>query len=355
MLDFLGRLKEKKIMSQKDIDNFKSYIDKKYATLGDEKKHAILKNSITYVVNRDLAELKIDNLEGFIKSLVEKSLFEDKEDLFADKIFHKVVLEGKPSENLFQSLTGWVSDKIEIPLHKDILEKYYHDHNYSNDSIILQESPVLPSPTLPQGKASNWILWCIIAIMTLLGVFTIKDNLFLVDSPVQLLQDLPQEESPKSGVPAYVLQKYRMPNRNFPHYLYYRDINEDKLKEFLSSRNSLLRSEPYFSQVLDTAKAFDLNPLLLFAIAGHEQAFVPENHPNSEMMVNNPFNVFGSWQRYNTSLKETSEIAARTVFNSLADLPPFIDPFFWMNRRYAEDPNWWRGIRAIFWRLEKEC
>ncbi|WP_089282004.1 hypothetical protein [Anaerovirgula multivorans] len=354
-MDFLNQLKEKKIISQKDIDKFKSYIDEKYEAFGDEKKHAILKNSITYVVNRDLAELKIDDEEGFVSSLVQKTLLEDKEDLCADKILQKVVLEGEHSDGLLQSVTKWVSDKIEIPLHKDILEKYYHDHYYFDKDIALQENPALPLPTLPQGKASRWIFWCAIAIMIFLSVSTFKDTIFPSDNLVVIQEDLPQEELFKNTVPAYVLQKYHMPNRNFPHYLYYRDINEDDLKSYLSSRNSLLGKEPYFSQVLDTAKEFDLNPLLLFAIAGHEQAFVPQDHPNSEVMINNPFNVFGSWQKYNTNLKETSEIAARTVFNSLGDLPPFMDPFFWMNHRYAEDPNWWRGIRSIFWRLEKEC
>lgn len=342
-------------MSQKDIDKFKNYINKKYESFEDEKKHTILKNSITYVVSRNLAELKIDNEEGFVSSLVEKTLLEDKEDLYADKILHKVVLESEHSNGLLQSLAKWVSNKIEIPLQKGILERYYHDCNYSNENIVLQENPVLPLPTLPQEKASHWIFWCAIAIMIFFSVFTFKDTIFQSDDLAAIQGDLPQEELSKNTIPAYVLQKYHMPNRNFPHYLYYRDLNEENLKSYLASRNSLLEREPYFSQVLDTAKEFDLNPLLLFAIAGHEQAFVPLDHPNSEVMINNPFNVFGSWQKYNTNLKETSEIAARTIFNSLEDLPPFMDPFFWMNQRYAEDPNWWRGIRSIFWRLEKEC
>lgn len=349
-MDFLGELKEKKILSQRDIDNFKSYIDKKYGTLEDAKKYTILKNSITYVVDRDLTEFKIDKKEDFVNFLVEKVLLEDKEDLFADKIFEKVISEGQPSDSLLQNLTKWINKKIKIPLEKEMLESYYHHNYFPRKSFILEESSTSLYPNLFLPKTVSWLLWGIIVIFSSYSMFSL---LVIPDlsHPVAIIE----EDNFEVVLPAYVLKKYQKPNRNFPHYLYYRDIHEENLKNYLASRNSLLESEPYFSQLLATAKEFDLNPLLLFAITGHEQAFVPKDHPNSETMIHNPFNVFGSWQRYNTNLKETSEIAARTIFNSLGDLPAFIDPFFWMNRKYAEDSHWWKGVRAIFWHLEKDC
>lgn len=112
--------------------------------------------------------------------------------------------------------------------------------------------------------------------------------------------------------------------------------------------------EPYFSTIIYTSRAFDLNPLILFAIAGHEQGFVPQSHPKAKKIANNPYNVFQSWQIYNTDIKDATEIACRTIINLSKDRPAFMNPFIWLNGRYAEDPSWWRGVQAIFNRLLEE-
>jgi len=139
-----------------------------------------------------------------------------------------------------------------------------------------------------------------------------------------------------------------------PDYFTYKNIDETKLKTYLKSRNSLLEEEPYFSSIINTAREFDLNPLILFSIAGHEQGFVPKSNPLSSQIANNPFNVFISWQEYNTDIVDSSQIAARTVINLSKDRPDEVDPFQWINRKYAEDQNWWKGVRSIFERLERE-
>lgn len=351
-MNFLDQLKDKKILSQQDIHNFRNYINKKYRTLGDDRKHTILKNSITYVINRDLAELKIDHEEDLVCYLVEKILLEDKKDLCADLIFKKLLSEGEPSDSLLQNLTKWVNHKTDIPLKKEMLEEHCSGNNLYHKNCTLEANFPLPYFTFLPKKICSHLLWITMIIFSFYSVFFMQTT-YRSFEEVTVMEK--ENIEIRAVIPAYVLQRYNMPNRNFPNYLYYRDIDEENLKSYLSSRDSLLNREPYFSQILATAKDFDLNPLLLFAIAGHEQGFVPEDHPNSEIMINNPFNVFGSWQKYNTNLKETSEITARTIFNSLSDLPPLIDPFFWMNRRYAEDSSWWHGVRSIFWNLEKDC
>jgi len=141
---------------------------------------------------------------------------------------------------------------------------------------------------------------------------------------------------------------------HLPEYFTYKNIDESMLKAYLKSRNSLLEEEPYFSSIINTAREFDLNPLVLFAIAGHEQGFVPKSNPSSTKIANNPFNVFYSWQEYNTDIVDSSQIAARTVINLSKDRPDDVDPFQWVNRKYAEDQNWWKGVRSIYERLERE-
>ena len=133
----------------------------------------------------------------------------------------------------------------------------------------------------------------------------------------------------------------------------YKEIDKGSLKKYLSDRNSLLMEEPYFSTIINISEEFNLNPLLLFAITGQEQGFVPKSHFNAEQIANNPFNVFNSWQKYNTNIEDSTKIASRTVVNLSKDRPQNVDPFIWINRKYSEDANWSQGVKNIYFNLEQ--
>jgi len=145
-----------------------------------------------------------------------------------------------------------------------------------------------------------------------------------------------------------------------PDELKYVEIDKRKLQEWLNEKNSMLADEPYFSAILDTAKEYDINPLFMFAITGQEQSFVPRSNRNAEKIANNPFNVYHSWQKYNTDIYDTARIAARTIINLSKGRPAAVHPVYWINTRggsggYAEDTNWWIGVTRIFEVLKKFC
>ncbi|EJO5348998.1 glucosaminidase domain-containing protein, partial [Clostridium botulinum] len=142
-------------------------------------------------------------------------------------------------------------------------------------------------------------------------------------------------------------------NPNIPQYIKYKNLNTKKLRKYLYTKNSLLAEEPYFSSIISAAKEFDINPLILFAITGQEQAFVPKDTKSSKKIANNPFNVFHSWKEYNSNIKDSSTVAARTVFNILKTMPKGKNPFKWINKTYAEDPHWHKGVKSIFYQLKK--
>lgn len=149
----------------------------------------------------------------------------------------------------------------------------------------------------------------------------------------------------------YELLVCKVENNNsssIPSYFKYIEIDKEKLRTFLISRNSLLSEEPYFSSIINSAKEFDLNPLILFAITGQEQSFVPKTDKHYKKIANNPFNVFHSWMEYNTDIVDSSKIACRTVINLCQDRPQGEDPFKWINRKYAEDKNWHKGVKSIY-------
>lgn len=129
---------------------------------------------------------------------------------------------------------------------------------------------------------------------------------------------------------------------------YNEDIDTNKLQEYLREKNSILGEEPHFSTVVSVAREYDLDPVLLFAITGQEQRFVQKDHEYAMQIVNNPFNVYYSWKKYNTTLKDATEIASRTVINRLSLFEDGGDPFVFLNETYAEDKNWHKGVKFFF-------
>ena len=132
----------------------------------------------------------------------------------------------------------------------------------------------------------------------------------------------------------------------------YKEIDEEALRGWLYDKNALLGEEPYFTTILDTAKDYGINPLLLFAIAGQEQAYVPKDHEKAMEIINNPYNVYGSWQEYNTTLEDSAAIAAITILRQGLRQPDDVDSLIWLNERYAEDEMWHVGVRQILLELE---
>ncbi|AYD39900.1 CHAP domain-containing protein [Clostridium fermenticellae] len=131
----------------------------------------------------------------------------------------------------------------------------------------------------------------------------------------------------------------------------YININQSKLKQFLEQSNSLLADDSYFSVVISAASQYNLNPLILFAIAGSEQGFVPNNTSSAYKIINNPYNVYGSWQSYNTNISDSSAIAARTVLNLSKGMPQGTNLFSYIGPKYASDSNWGSKTYSIFKQL----
>lgn len=135
---------------------------------------------------------------------------------------------------------------------------------------------------------------------------------------------------------------------HLPDWFKYKVIDESLLKSYLASRSSLLKDEPYFSSIMEVSKEFNINPILLFAITGQEQSFVPQDHVSAVKIANNPYNVFCSWQSYNTDIVDASEIACRTIINLSKDRPDSVDPLVWVNRKYSADQDWHYGVRSLY-------
>lgn len=136
--------------------------------------------------------------------------------------------------------------------------------------------------------------------------------------------------------------------------LRYEAVDKSKLKLWLDGKNSMLAEEPYFTAILETSEDYDIHPVLMFAVVGQEQGFVPKSGASARKIANNPFNVYGSWEKYNTNIYDSSRLAASTIIESSRNRPAYINTIRWINRRYAEDPNWWNGVSGLFTQIKKE-
>ncbi|RSK27695.1 hypothetical protein EJF36_12880 [Bacillus sp. HMF5848] len=214
----------------------------------------------------------------------------------------------------------------------------------ATSNALTQTVQAMPKEEFPSVKNS----YVIAAIICFLIAIPLLQTIDMQDSEV------PQTISTEVTEVKNVVEEEVRLNNALPNKLQYQPINEDKLRAFLDGRDSLLGEEPYFSTIIAVADEFNIHPLLLFAITGQEQAFVPKSHERAAEIANNPFNVFHSWQDFNTNIKESTEIAARTIVNLSEDRPADVDPIKWINRKYAEDPNWWIGVSSIYEMLERK-
>ncbi len=161
-----------------------------------------------------------------------------------------------------------------------------------------------------------------------------------------------QQEVPEKKILSTIVHKiYSREQPGFPDFLVYDSVDYLEVITYLHSRNSAFTDDSYLSVIDSVAFEYNVHPLLLLAIIGQEQGFVPRDNPYALKILNNPFNVYMSWTEYNTTLHDSCEVAAGTIRSILETRPTGFNPFKWLNRRYAEDPNWWKGVQELYYTL----
>ncbi|NHM28979.1 hypothetical protein G7K71_18820 [Desulfofundulus sp. TPOSR] len=145
-----------------------------------------------------------------------------------------------------------------------------------------------------------------------------------------------------------------------PEEIKYRPVNNpEAVIAWLAAKNSMLAERKYLDALDAAGRRYDVNPLLLLAITGQEQSFVPVGASGAMEMIKNPFNVYGSWQVYAPGFEQSAMIAAQTVNRLSANCPPGMNPIQWIDSplnpryRYAEDTDWWKGVSIFFSQLRR--
>lgn len=141
--------------------------------------------------------------------------------------------------------------------------------------------------------------------------------------------------------------------------LRYQDVSAQKIYDYVTQKYNSTFTLSDIETICQAANDYNVNPILLVAITGQEQDFVPAGSSAAEIRKN-PFNVYYSWQwtmqyRPSWGLSDTAAIAANTVRHKLSvPAPAGEDVFDWLNDPknpwglYATNTDWSTGVRWFF-------
>ena len=316
-------MEQRDVLSLDSVDRIRGYVKHKYVHLPKEKHAEIVADAIVKIIERQLPPFEQELRQKLCNELIKQVVVREQRPVSLDDIDH--ACEQFASQDV-EAQQLWREWRLDHGIDEVIAERTWLD------KLTKQLQQLYQSKRLRKS-----LLYAVGCLLIVLIAYFVKP----VEQPKEA-DSIPIVEQTST------IEQESLPFNELPALYQYEQIDIDKLKSFLESRESKLADEPYFSTIIATAKEFNLSVVLLFAITGQEQGFVHREHEQAEEIANNPFNVFHSWKDYNTTIEDSTAIAARTLVNLSKDRPEDIEPIVWINRKYAEDPNWSKGVTSIF-------
>lgn len=380
MESVIGLMEESVVLSAQDILRFRQYIDRKYAKDTSRIKAEILADVIHRMVEPHLEGIERSCRKTLKLALFSNTIAQQKDYISKKDIFTELVLLEIDETILLENAWRW----LKVNVWSQIAYEATLDlvNGLRNPSLkveqTLSEEFALSDISVPQKSGvQRYLLSGVMGISILtLGIWSWQltqtatlsmPSMVNVEMSNREVDVVPShrieqvfEESVLSEVSksAQVNKTVQKPQAHAPmqavsmgHMFGYVSFNEENLRVYLVKKNSVLAEAPYFETIMKTAKDHNLDPRLLFAIAGQEQGLVNKNKSYSLKAANNPFNVYGSWVKYNTSIEDSSEIVCNTLVKRLSKKPQHIDALVWINKKYASDPNWSRGVKRYYKQL----
>ncbi|UVI27651.1 hypothetical protein [Paenibacillus spongiae] len=362
-----------RVLTPADIRNIRRYVQQKYADLPQERHAEIVDDAMERIILRQLPDFPEEMKIKLTRQLLKEVVLEQQRAVGNDHIFAACVTMDLTDRSLSEPLHAWTEQRLQSRvdaehfhmLIKEAISSSLKQTCGVNQATLWEDfasrvrlaaiiGQAVPEPParmadivpLPVDKVSKPrpAAYLLLSLLLILGMFMYGWLAYRPAAPAKQ----PNVSAPRLPAPASSVSKDGLPPE-----LRYTDVNRQKLAEYLNGRNSLLAEKSHMETIFSVAKKFDIHPLLLFAITGQEQGFIPKDHKEAKKIVNNPFNVYNSWRKYNTSLEESAAIAARTVNRLSKARPADTDPFMWINREYAEDPNWWKGVSSLFTTMKR--
>ncbi|GFN32338.1 hypothetical protein [Paenibacillus xylaniclasticus] len=372
------------ILTQAEVRNIKRYVQQKFSDLPQDKHADIVADAVRRIVFKRLPEFADDVRQRLTTDLIRTALVERAGPVRTDDIVEACLRLELQDDSLFGPFHTWVEQQLNATVQPDSLREAIRDAHagmkessgeyaawpsmaeqlmkaaaplesmsegqavvlpFTRPDPVAEDDSDVKSEALdtghPAGRNRRWIVYGLLS--TVLVAATLMYGWSLTQS----------EEAVPAPAEVTEISEPQLSLNELPEELQYHEVDRKRLAQYLNGKNSLLSEPEHMESIFDAAKQFDIDPILLFAITGQEQAFVPRSHKRANEIINNPFNVFHSWQEYNTTLHKSAEIAARTIARLSKNRPTGTDPFTWINREYAEDPHWSDGVRSIWKTITK--
>ncbi len=391
-VEFVAELKQFSVLQSDQIISFRNYIHNKYPAASIQQRSIILADTIDKVIDKYIQDFNKGIRDQVKYEVLQRAVLTGNYNIDGSDIFRACLFIKDTGENFNVSLTNWLNKNCCNPIEEKHIEllltkiansyNEYLDYELEhiigkstfkleddciNSTIVIDTSyfrgsiveRVRATYKYLKGRAIGEYIPYQVLVTTLMLIALLNSSQF-----VQRQDNIGNGINPQmrfAGLPnfeAFPVQEntyqQKSVDEQLTYALQYRQVDEKSLIEFLSRKGSLLCEEPYFSSIIQASHEYDINPLLLFAITGQEQAYVPKNVKNAKLIANNPFNVYGSWQVYNTDILDSARIAANLVATLNKNRPPSIDPIVWINTKYAEDKMWHVGVAKLLKELNKE-
>ncbi|OBZ17374.1 hypothetical protein [Bacillus sp. FJAT-26390] len=365
------------VLSQADVRNIRNYVQHKYAAMPQDKRAEIVADAVKRIIHKQLPNFESSIKRSITETLIRTAVLERQRPVRADDIFQACLLLDRSDAQIYEPFHAWVETQLNVSCKKPVMQRLMDELSSKrersdilaidaeNGLLAQLRALLLSAGVMVRAESSTLSAAEVIALpvtkwkMPLSRYSKVRAYIYsalcmlLIGTSLLYGWSLgkPSEQKLQPPVVVKPVQKLAVPEDGLPIELRYDEFDRARLVEFLESNSSILAEKPYFDAIIKAAQSFDIHPALLFAITGQEQGFVPKTNKLHKQIANNPFNVFHSWKEFNTNIGQSSEIAARTVFNLSKGRPADVDPFTWINRKYAEDPNWSDGVRTIFGKI----
>ncbi|HEY2493304.1 MAG TPA: hypothetical protein VGI33_10375 [Paenibacillus sp.] len=353
------------VLSGGEIVKLKHYIEHKHRSLDPKQRASILADAVHRII-----ESRLPSFPDEVKKQVCYELLMKHRDslvIQADDVLQHCMSLDLSKEDLLSSLVVWVCSRSAFPVQEEVVRNILLRWSQQllptvsfqalvrewdeQGSSVCREPAVASEPFVPFWKKEWFNRRRFITIACLFAVVLLIMLIF----PLNQQSSAPASYADTIYLPQSIISNgERQLDDGIPTELKYVSIDTKRLQQYLRDRNSILAEEPYLSEIVEAGKKYDIHPLLLFSITGQEQGFVPKDHKSVNEIANNPFNVFGSWESYNTTIASSANIAAKTVANISSKRSGGSQPIQWLNRTYAEDPNWWKGVTWFFDEMKRE-
>ncbi len=338
------------VLTPGDVRMIRHYVQAKYTGLTMDKHADIIANAVKRIIHKQLPDFELSLKERLTSALIRKTVLEEQKPVTADDIYKLCLELDHSQDSIAKPLHAWLREQevrlfSASPLAGE--DNNGKEEAHPKQALVIPFPVVAPPSRMNRRRSRTWVFGALslllISVCSLYGMLQSAAS----DMNTPLINPLETASAPFGMMIPMELPEAPYPNE-LPKELQYEAIDQHQLIAFLKSRDSMLAEPAFYDAIMEAAESFNIHPAFLFAITGQEQSFVPKSDGNAEKIANNPFNVFYSWRDYNTSIKDSAAIAARTIVRLSKNRPPGMDAFTWINREYAEDPNWANGVRAIY-------